>query len=68
MNSSGISYVPRPDATPEGELDALAAVYAYILRCGDARRAEKKKATRPGGPDDAEEPKNDRTAELDYSR
>lgn len=35
-----ITYAPRPDATPEGELDALANVYAYIRRCA----AEKKNA------------------------
>jgi hypothetical protein len=69
MSKPTVTYAPRPDATPEGELDALANIYAYILRCAEARRAEeKKKVTRPGGPDDAEEPKNDRTAEPDYSR
>jgi hypothetical protein len=26
-----ITYAPRPDATPEGELDALAAVYKFCL-------------------------------------
>ena len=38
MSSSRITYTPRPDATPEGELDALASVYAYISKCGLARR------------------------------
>ena len=34
MNNPRIIYTPRPDATPEGELNALAAVYRIILdRC-----------------------------------
>ena len=28
-----ISYVPRSDVTPEGELNALAAVYRFIFDC-----------------------------------
>ena len=51
MNSSGISYVPRPDATPEGELDALANVYAYILRC-----VEEKKKAEPASPAESTTP------------
>ncbi len=31
MSDSHINYVPRPDATPEAELDALAAIYRYVL-------------------------------------
>jgi hypothetical protein len=57
MNSRRIDYTPHPDATPETELSALAAAYRFILE----RRA-KKKATCPGGPDDAEDLENDRTA------
>ena len=26
-----ITYTPRPDATPEGELDALACVYRFVI-------------------------------------
>ena len=26
-----ITYAPRPDATPQGELNALATVYAFLL-------------------------------------
>jgi hypothetical protein len=43
-----ITYTPRPDVTSEGELNALAAVYRFILDC----RTEKK-ATCPGGPNRA---------------
>jgi hypothetical protein len=31
MSNAHISYAPRPDATPEGELDALAAIYKFVL-------------------------------------
>ena len=40
-----ISYTSLPDATPERELDALVAVYAYVLE----RHASKKKAAEPNG-------------------
>jgi hypothetical protein len=43
VSNPSIIYVPRPDATPEAELDTLASVYAFVLRCGEARRAEEKK-------------------------
>ena len=69
MSSSRITYAPRPDATPEAELDALASVYRFVLDCGDARRADAmKKATRPGGPDDGEESKNASNAGSKYNR
>jgi hypothetical protein len=55
VRRSSVVYSPRPDATPEDELSALAAVYKFILD----HRAEKG-ATRPGGPDDAKGPKHDR--------
>jgi hypothetical protein len=32
VSEISIVYTPRPDATPEGELEALATVYAFILR------------------------------------
>ena len=53
MSSPRVTYVPRPDATPEVELDALASVYRFVLDCGDARRAEKmeKAAGRLPSPD-----------------
>jgi hypothetical protein len=36
---SRVSYSPRPDATPEGELAALAAVYAGILQAHERNEA-----------------------------
>ena len=39
MNSARITYTPRPDATPESELDALACVYRFVLERHAARAA-----------------------------
>ena len=52
-----VTYTPRSDATPEGELNALSNVYSFILDCH-----AKKKAARAGGPDDAKGLKHDRAA------
>jgi hypothetical protein len=37
-----ITYIPRPDATQQGELDTLANVYRFIL--------QKSRASNEGGP------------------
>ncbi len=63
MNSPHVAYSPSTNVTTESEARVLANVYRFIL---DSHA--KKKATRPGGPDDAEESKNDRTAEPEYNR
>jgi hypothetical protein len=42
-----VVYTPREGTTPQAELNALCAVYRFILDCH-----AKKKGTRPGGPDD----------------
>ena len=47
MSKASIAYAPRLDATPQAELTALASVYRFVLDCHE------KKATCPGGPDDA---------------
>ena len=31
MDKPRVTYTPRPDATPEAELSALAAVYRFLL-------------------------------------
>ena len=49
MSTAIIVYAPRPDATPEGEIDALAAVYAFLIRA----RATKKAVAGPDGEEDA---------------
>jgi hypothetical protein len=42
-----INYTPLSDATPESELDALVAIYAFALEA-----YAKKKAAVPSGPED----------------
>ena len=59
MDSPSITYARRSDATPEGERNALANVYALVLQKQQARQ----KATRPGGLDSAKgESQNDSSA------
>jgi hypothetical protein len=38
MDNPRITYTPRPDATPEAELNALANIYRYVLFNSQARR------------------------------
>jgi len=38
MHKPTLGYTPLPDATPESELDALAAVYAFIRGCHEHRK------------------------------
>ena len=47
MSEARIVYTPRPDATPESEVAALASVYRFLLDC----HAKKKSgpATTPDG-------------------
>jgi hypothetical protein len=39
MSNPDISYRPRLDATPEAELEALAAVYSFLIQCRENRKA-----------------------------
>jgi len=48
MNRPTLKYAPLPDATPECELDALAAVYSFVLEA----HAKKKAAASSGQEDD----------------
>jgi hypothetical protein len=41
MSSARITFIPRPDATPKAELDALAAAYRFILDCHAKKKAAK---------------------------
>jgi hypothetical protein len=59
MASSRLTYTPLPDATPEGELDALVAAYKFIVKCHESRKA----ADLTGDPNEAKEDK-----ELDPER
>jgi hypothetical protein len=40
VGKPGILYAPRPDATPEAELNALAACYRYVLFDSQAKRGD----------------------------
>ncbi len=60
MSNSRITYTPRPDATPEGELNTLASVYHFILDC----HAKKEAAPRQSRPDAEERSKNDSSPKL----
>jgi hypothetical protein len=48
-------YTPRPDATPESELSALAAVYKFLLNRHTSRNVTDRRAefqTRKEAPDE----------------
>jgi len=34
-----LTYSPRPDATPEGELAALTATYAFVIQAHEQKKA-----------------------------
>jgi hypothetical protein len=55
-----VNYTPLPDASPESELDALAAVYAFVLEAH-----AKKEAAAPGGQED--DVRKDQNAHIDRS-
>lgn len=40
MDEPIVAYTTLPDATPESELDALAAVYGFILDCHERKVAD----------------------------
>jgi hypothetical protein len=46
MDKPTIAYTPLLNATPESELDALAAIYGFVLEA-----PAKKKAAVPSGPE-----------------
>ncbi len=55
-----IRYTPRPNTSRETEVECLANVYAFLLRCHENR-----KATETRGNDDGEEaPEHARTVET----
>jgi hypothetical protein len=58
-NARHISVKPLRGISPEQELNALASVYAFLLKCRDS-----KKAAHPGGPDDAKEIKSVRARTI----
>ena len=46
------TYMPRPDATPEGELNALASVYKFVLHRSSDREEASEPALEPDGRED----------------
>lgn len=63
MDSTRIIYTPRPGATSEGEVAALASVYRFLLDCHAKRKGGPATA-----PNDAKEIDNDRGAELNIPK
>jgi hypothetical protein len=53
MGSPRITYVARPNATPETELSALATVYKFVLSKSNASQKAVEPAPEPDGRDDA---------------
>ena len=61
MNSPRIAYTPRPDATPEGELNALASIYRFVLYSAHENAAGR---TSTNGGDEKERSRNDSLAKT----
>ena len=55
MGSHRITYVARPNATPETELSALATIYRFILSKSNASQKAVESAPKLDGHDDAKE-------------
>ena len=54
MGEPAVTYAQRPDATPEAEISALAAIYRIVLGAKQRDRILDK-----GGPDDGTKVKED---------
>jgi hypothetical protein len=54
LRSPRITYTPRPDATPEAELSALASIYRFVLDC-HAKKMAAEPAPEPDTRDEAKE-------------
>ena len=61
MNNPRIDYAPRPDATPEGELNALASIYRFVLDSANKNAAGR---TITNGGDEKERSRNDSLAKT----
>jgi hypothetical protein len=62
MDNACVTHHPHSGITAEQARDIRARAWRFVFDC-----YERKKAARPGGPDDAKESKNDRTATKDYT-
>ncbi|MBA4116429.1 MAG: hypothetical protein H0X71_08360 [Rubrobacter sp.] len=56
-----VAYYPREDATPEGELSALVAVYKFCLECHDRKKGVRAES---GGEDGEEADESSHTGEI----
>lgn len=61
---TSISAKPTPGMVPADELDLLAEIYRFVLRCGEERR---KKSGPESRPDDAKE-SNGSVATENYTK
>ena len=61
MSNPRIAYAPRPDATPEGELNALASIYRFVLDSAQKNAAGR---TSTNGGDEKERSRNDSLAKT----
>ena len=61
MSAPRITYVLRPDATKEAELNALASVYRFILDCREKENAAGVTSTNG---DDAKGSEHDRARRI----
>lgn len=59
-----IHYTPRPDASPEAEVECLANVYAFLLRCHENREAAGTEGGGEGGKEAAEHARVEETAPV----
>jgi hypothetical protein len=55
MDSPRITYISRPDSTPEAELSALANVYRFVLSKSNASQKAVEPAPKLDGHDEAKE-------------
>ena len=55
MGSPRLTYVARPNATPEAELSALATIYRFILSKSNVSQKAVEPAPKLDGHDDAKE-------------
>ena len=62
MGSPSISYSPRPETTPEAELNALTAVYALALQKYQESKKTEGPAPEPDGRDDVRKSEDAHTA------
>ena len=60
MSAPRVTYVPRPNATQEAQLNALACVYRFIVDC----RAKNAAGVTSTDGDDAKGSKHDRARDI----